>query len=363
MSVQDKVIQPRGSLACFKKAIQNRNVRMGFIGGSITEADRESNWPYFVKAWFVRKFPDVRYVWENAAVGGTGSLSGIMRAQYDLIDTHCDIVFFEYAVNDGPGEETMRTREGLLRKLLEEQRDVVFVYAYCQGMYADMSEGKIPQSIAELENLAECYNIPSIWMGLYAYNELKAGRMTWEAWLPEGLHPEYMGSGIYAEPVIDYLEKELASKNNSPIPYGKNLPVPYNKNNFQNIYAIPFDAITLSGPWAEMREVKLPWYRTALVTAADGAKLSFEFDGRALCAMLNFGKMSGVLKYRIDNGEWQEFVGERAWWVSDKNWCMPILLADDLQDGRHHFELKVTHGNREECKGTNCKIFNFMAIK
>jgi lysophospholipase L1-like esterase len=363
MPIQNKIIQSRGSLACFKKAIQTKKVKMGFIGGSITEAHRESNWPYFINNWFVRTFPEVRYVWENAAIGGTGSLSGVMRAQQDLIDTRCDLVFVEYAVNDEAGEKTMRTREGLVRKLLEEHRDVVFVYTYSQGMYADMSEGKIPPSIAELELLAEHYSIPSVWMGLYAYNELKAGRMTWDAWLPDGLHPQYLGSSIYAEILVKYLENELVSSDVSPIPYGKNLPAPCNKNHFQNIYEIPFDSIDLKGPWSQMREVKLPWYRTALVTAADGAKLSLEFEGRVLCAMLNFGKMSGVLKYRIDNGQWQEFVGERCSWVPDKDWCKPVLFTDDLDNGSHHFELKVTHGNREECKGTNCKIFTFMAVK
>lgn len=336
---------------------------MGFVGGSITEAHRESNWPYFVKGWFVKKFPDVRYIWENAAIGGTGSLSAIMRAQRDLIEPECDIVFVEYAVNDEPGEKTIRTREGLVRKLLEEQRDVVFVYTYYQGMYESMSAGKIPPSIAELELLAKHYDIPSVWMGLYAYNELKAGRMSWDAWLPDGLHPEYMGSSIYSEPLIKYLEFELNAPDNSQIPYGDKLPAPHNKNNFQNIYDIPFEVIDLNGPWAEMREVMLPWYRTVLATAADGAKLSFKFEGRALCAMLNFGKMSGILKYRFDAGKWQEFVGERYQYVPDKNWCRPVLFADDLGSGKHLFELMVTHGNREECKGTNCKIFTFMAVR
>jgi hypothetical protein len=338
------MINARGSLACLKKAINAKTVRMGFIGGSITEAHRESNWPYFINGWFVKTFPAVRYIWENAAIGGTGSLSGIMRAQRDLIDTRCDIVFVEYAVNDGPGEETMRTREGLVRKLLEEKRDVVFVYTYCQGMYAAMTGGDLPPSIAELELLAGRYNIPSIWMGHHAYHEVKAGRMSWEAWLPDGLHPEYMGSGVYAEPVIEYLENELNAPDHSPIPHGKALPSPHNSNHFQHISEIPFAAISLHGPWAEMREVMLPWYRTVLSTAADGAGLSLSFTGRALCAMLNFGKMSGILNYRVDGGEWREFVGERCAWVPDKNWCRPVLFADDLGGGTHLFELTVTHG-------------------
>ncbi|MFA5203119.1 MAG: SGNH/GDSL hydrolase family protein [Lentisphaeria bacterium] len=359
----DDIIKPRGPLARFKQAIQSGKVRVGFIGGSITEAHRESNWPYFIRAWFVKKFPGVRAAWENAAIGGTGSLSGVMRAQRDLLDTRCDIVFVEYAVNDGPGEATMRTREGLIRKLLEEERDVILVYTYCQDMYAAMSAGQMPASIVELEILAEHYCLPSVWMGLHAYNEMKAGRMTWEGWLPDGLHPDYLGSSIYAEPVIAFLEAELAGPARPSIPSGALLPAPHTPNHFQDIREIPLDDAELRGPWTEMREVILPWYRTALCTAADGAELSLHFTGRALCAMLNFGKTSGVLKYRFDGGEWREFTGERCWWVPDKNWCQPVLLADDLSDGAHRFDLRVVHGNREECKGTTCKIFTFMAVQ
>ncbi len=363
MTSIQQIIRRRGGLARFRRALRAGKVVIGFMGGSITEAHREGNWPYFIANWFMRRFPDVELVWENAAIGGTGSLSGAMRARRDLIDRGCDLVFVEYAVNDGPGEESFRTREGLLRQLLAEERDVVLMHTYCQGMYEEMTAGKVPASIAELEQLAEHYKLSSVWSGLHAMNEQRAGRMSWEAWLPDGLHPEALGSSVYAEPVIELLESEAASAGGAMIPCGANRPAPLNANHFEHIGVVPWEAVRFEGPWAEMREVILPWYRMAHATAADGAKLTLEFEGRALCAMINFGKMSGVLEYSFDGGEKREFTGCRDWYVPDKHYCYPVLFGDDLGPGKHTFELTVRHGNRAECKGSNCRIFTIMAAR
>ncbi|HEX2948401.1 MAG TPA: hypothetical protein VHV83_02335, partial [Armatimonadota bacterium] len=61
--------------------------------------------------------------------------------------------------------------------------------------------GQMPASIREFEELADHYGIPSVWMGLHAFNDVKAGRMRWEEWLPDGLHPQDRGSYSYAQSV------------------------------------------------------------------------------------------------------------------------------------------------------------------
>ena len=66
----------------------------------------------------------------NAAIGATTSMCGLSLVQQELIDTGCDVVFVEYACNDDEmdRQERMRTREGLVRKLLAAGIDVVIVY-------------------------------------------------------------------------------------------------------------------------------------------------------------------------------------------------------------------------------------------
>ncbi|MCL6444234.1 MAG: SGNH/GDSL hydrolase family protein, partial [Alicyclobacillus sp.] len=170
---------------------------VGFIGGSITDARPGHNWPEGVLAWLVERYPNVRIVVENAAIGATGSDLAVFRADRDLVRHNCDLVFVEFAVNDMglAAERRYRTREGLLRKILKSGRtDVVVVYTYAQDMYEDMMHNRVPASIAEFEELAAHYGLPSVWMGLYALDEVKRGRMKWEEWLPDGLHPTQRGS-------------------------------------------------------------------------------------------------------------------------------------------------------------------------
>jgi hypothetical protein len=79
------VIHYRGSLKRTLKAIAGGQVTLGFIGGSITEARADCNWPDPVSAWFVENFPGVQVSVENAAIGATGSDLAVFRAERDLI--------------------------------------------------------------------------------------------------------------------------------------------------------------------------------------------------------------------------------------------------------------------------------------
>ena len=52
--------------------------------------------------------------------------------------------------------------------------------------------------------------IGSVWMGLHALREVRRGLLTWEEWLPDGLHPENRGSLVYAHSVTAFLAEALA---------------------------------------------------------------------------------------------------------------------------------------------------------
>jgi lysophospholipase L1-like esterase len=349
-----------GGLQRTLKAIRAGKLILGFTGGSITDPRAGWNWPEAVTAWFVEQFPGVRISVENAGIGATGSELGVFRAQRDLINRGCDLVFVEYAVNDqgDPSEHRGRTREGLLRKLLAgEGRDIVLTYTYSQEQYADITAGRVPATVAELEELGKHYNIGSIWMGWYAMQEVMRGRMRWEEWLPDGLHPQFRGSLSYAQSVNTFLERELISAPSvTSVPTGAARPEPLNPNHWEGAYVLPFDAVKLSGPWTIQRSSKITWIDQMLTTSAVGARLAFEFEGRALSLGFDFGKLSCEYRYRLDGGEWQLSKRDRPWWVPDDGWYRTSTVVEDLALGRHQFELEVVHGNAESCTGTNCKL-------
>lgn len=351
-----QIYQHRGGLLKTRQALKAGAVTIGFIGGSITDERPGCSWPEPVIGWLCECFPDVKFTIENAAIGATESDLGVLRAERDLINRHCDLVFVEYAVNDyaHPAEKRNRTREGLLRKLLKASFDVVVVYTYCQDMYKDMYAGGIPASIAEFEVIANHYNIGSIWMGLYAFEEIKRGHMKWADWLPDGLHPQSRGSLSYGQSVIGFLKKELlADPSTVKILSGENLPAPLNVLNWEYSYVLPLSAVSFKGPWSIRRWPNMVWIDQVLQTTAIGATLSFGFNGRGVALAFDFGRMSAEYRYRIDKGEWKTEVRERPSWVGPAGWLRISNHGDELPPAAHLFELEVTHGDRPDCTGTN----------
>lgn len=341
------------------EAIKSGKLTIGFIGGSITDARVRHNWPEPVIAWLKEHFPQVQLFVENAAIGATGSELAVFRVERDLIERHCDLVFVDYSVNDDgeASEKRMCTREGLLRKLLADgNTDVVVVHTFCQAFYRDMIAGHNPASIAEFEALAEHYKIGSINMGLYAFEEVRLGRMRWEEWLPDGLHPTERGSLSYAHSVIAFLEKELWGSDNFVKTEELHIPSPLNPNHWENASILPLEEVQTTGPWVIRRWPHLEWMDQVLETSAVGAKLKFSFVGSGLTLGFDFGTTSSELRYRLDHGPWKQSVRDRPDWCGTDGWYRMLTIAEGLPHGLHEFEMEVVHGNTPDCKGTNCRL-------
>ncbi|MDR6550399.1 hypothetical protein [Paenibacillus qinlingensis] len=354
-----ETIQVRNHLSHVSKKLQTGQLTLGFIGGSITEdGSALLNWPEPVARWFVESFPHARITVENSAIGATGSDLAVFRAERDLINRQCDLIFIEFAVNDylTPSEQRMRAREGLIRKLLADGRsELVIIYTYSQKMYEEMSQGKVPDSIAEFEELAVHYGISSVWVGQHALQEVKKGLMTWEEWLPDGLHPRHRGSLSYGQCVISFLEKELITDSDlDSVVTSRSLATPLNAHHWGNVSTLSFEEVQLEGPWMIRRAAAhMPRVDQILTTAAIGAKLSFSFTGTGVALAFDFGKRSAEFTYQLDGGPAITTCRDRPSWCNDGGWFRIYWLADDLEEGLHHVELEVVHGNREECTGTN----------
>lgn len=363
------VWQHRAPLARLLAQLKKGRVTLGFIGGSITDARPRHNWPEPVTAWLVDAFPHVRFAVENAAIGATGSDLGVLRAQRDLIDRGCDIVFIDYAVNDEDTDtdRRMRSREGLLRKLLSTGRcDVVLAHTYSGKMYEAMMNGRQPDTVRELEELAAHYDVGSVWMGLYALDQVKRGLMRYEEWLPDGLHPTARGSYAYGESIIAYLKEELTRTAEAGTSSSANgLPAPMHPLHWGESASIPLDSayVKPEGPWTLRRWPYYEWIDRVLETAAVGASLTVEFEGRGIALGFDFGRTSAEFRYRIDGGEWKEERRERPDWVGPDGWFRLSVLETGLAPGSHRLELTVTNGDHPGCSGTNFRLGLIGAIR
>ena len=359
------IINNRAALEHTKAALQKGKIKIGFIGGSITAFEDFRSWTEPVINRFVSGYDGVAVSVVNAGVGATRSDYAVFRAETDL--DGCDLVFVEFAANDNPEktEYRMKTREGLLRKLLGKPNDIVLVYTYVQDMYRDMINGVMPKSISEFEQLAEHYNIPSVWMGLEALRQNTDGLLRWEEWLPDGTHPLDRGSLCYAGAVIRYLEQALADSTVSKL---NRTAQPLCSDNWEHCYALGFDCIKWSKPWS----LRCNATNTGsinpglhLYTSAVGASLEFEFRGKGLFMVQMFGTLAAEFDYSIDGGEYKHchVIDERPVWMGKTDWHRCIVLADGLEDGSHSFKMTTTHSVAPQFCGTRMIIKLFGIIQ
>lgn len=360
-----KIISNRGTLEYTKAAIRNGKIKIGFIGGSITAFEDFRSWTEPVINWFVSSYDQVAVSVVNVGIGATRSDFAVFRAEKEL--EGCDLIFVEFAANDNTEktEYRMKTREGLIRKLLKQQSDIVLVYTYVQEMYEDMMNNRIPKSVFEFEQLAEHYNLSSVWMGLEAFRQNLDGLLRWEEWLPDGTHPLERGSLCYAGAVIRYLDRTLADDTVSEL--NREVP-PLCRDNWENAYALDFETIRWKKPWSLRSHATNTGNINPglhLYTSAVGAELEFKFRGKGLFMVQMFGTLAAEFDYQIDGGEVKHChsIDERPEWMGKTDWHRGILIADGLEDRVHSFRMITTHSASSRFCGTRMVIKLFGIIQ
>lgn len=346
----------RRPLDRFVRAIDTGVVKIGFLGGSITDPRCNSRWSEMVIYQLCAMFPQVRFQVSNSAIGATDSLHAVMRVEQDILRHECDLVFLEYAVNDDclGYEMYQRSREGLIRKLWKSGCDMAIAYTFQRSMAEDMMACRLPKTMEGFETLAEHYQIPSVFMSCYAMDCVRKGLLRWEEWLPDGLHPENCGSRYYAEPVMAMLKNELGRKDCAE---HADMPAPMFENQMERCYRLPFEKIQAEGYWYERRPMDLALVYNMLSTFSPDAKLKFSFEGTGAVMCVDFGRAAADFRYRVDGGEWKCSNWDRpAWFPLDRGWTRNQLLADHLEMGVHQMEIEVCTPISDEVKGCNLDV-------
>jgi len=183
--------RPRGGLPnFFAKAKAGGDVRVAYLGGSITAAP---GWRVFSLDRLKKDFPTATFSEINAAIGGTGSDLGAFRVGHDVIAHKPDLVFVEFAVNDGGAapEQILATMEGIVRQILRANAatDICFVYTLSEPMLPDLAKGVFPRAASTMEAVADHYAIPSVHFGVEVNRRIADGTLVFKGEKPEKLDP------------------------------------------------------------------------------------------------------------------------------------------------------------------------------
>ncbi len=293
---------PRGGLPnVLAKLKDGDTVRIAYLGGSITA---QAGWRPKTLKWFQEQYPDARVSEINAAIGGTGSDLGVFRLRQDVLDHEPDLMFVEFAVNDGGAspERIYRSMEGIVRQTWrhDPQTDICFVYTVAGNMLQTLQEGALPRSYQAMEKIAEHYHIPSINLGLEVARLEKAAKLIFKGskpktdaqkaavgdkipFSPDGVHP-YPDTGhqLYLEAIVRSMTEIRGVGQTGSHPLG----TPFVADNWEAAKLVPLNRAKLSQGWRKMDPAKdglarrfanrLPEMWTA---QTPGESIEFKFRG------------------------------------------------------------------------------------
>ncbi len=244
-----------------------KEVHIGYLGGSITA---QAGWRPKTLAWFREQYPQAKISEINAAIGGTGSDLGVFRLQHDVLRHRPDLLFVEFAVNDGGAspEQIHRCMEGIVRQTWRQDSstDICFVYTLAGNMLATLQEGFYPRSATAMEQIAKHYAIPSIHMGVEVARLEKEGKLIFKAdkpkseqekaaigekilFSPDGVHP-YTDSGhqLYLEAIVRSMAQIRQVGRTGP----HELIEPFRPDNWEAAQMIPLSRAKLSAGWRRL---------------------------------------------------------------------------------------------------------------
>ena len=184
---------------------------IAFIGGSITAgagASKGNSYASKVGNWFISNCSYEINI-KNISIGGTGSDFAAYRLEHDLGGFVPDIVFYEFAVNDGSSKDAYITKhvEALIYKLRRINPDMLIfsiltTKANQQQFY---TLGNLPPTTNTHLQVAIDNNIPVINVGQSLWAYIAKNDEEIEDYLRDGVHPNDAGHQLYSETIIQFL--------------------------------------------------------------------------------------------------------------------------------------------------------------
>jgi lysophospholipase L1-like esterase len=337
----------------YHKLQQNRSVHIAYLGGSITAA--QDGWRELTCNWFRVTWPQTIITHNNAAIGGTGSNLGVFRTERDVIRYKPDLVFVEFAVNDGgkEREKVVKPMEGIVRKiwLASPETDICFVYTIDQDKMKKLQEGHVDPAAEAMEEVAEHYGIPSIHLGYDVMRLLQEGKLVFTApkeenkykivFTSDNVHPlSESGHPLYAATITRRLSEIAGYAVKKP----HVLPDPIFEDCWEKGTVVSMETINKDATWEALPagHPTMQIYNRffdRLYKGKAGSRFSFRFKGTVIGLYDFVGPKSPILNVTID-GEKKEVM--RFDKHSSYGRMSYTILADNLKNGIHQADIEVS---------------------
>ena len=194
-----------------------------------------------------RNSPAPRSARSTPPSAAPGSDLGVFRLKHDVLDHKPDLLFVEFAVNDGgaPPEQIFRCMEGIVRQTWQAYPTATSASSTRspRACSPDSGTGKFPRAASAMEKVADHYAIPSIHFGVEVARLAKQGKLVFKAPLPadrrgeagdwatrspfspDGVHPyPQTGHELYLQSIRRSLPAIRAASAGPPAPHALKRP-------------------------------------------------------------------------------------------------------------------------------------------
>lgn len=330
-------------------AKNGEEITVAFIGGSITEglnAGSEGCYARLAYNYISVNFgtgDNVSYV--NAGMSGTPSTLGALRAQRDILAYSPDIVFIEFAVNDGTDFEHCIGFESLIRNILNEENEpaVVIIINRLENGYTAQDN---------MLEIADYYSLPVISVANAITPELDEGRMVWDDYSDDESHPHAEGHRLVCEMIVNYLDRVTEQEKPAQLAeipamscYGRtfeNADI-YENSELKPVSVGSFKEGTTLGKW------KNGWSHDT--SAATGEPIEFEITAKNLYLIFktnNSGNLGSVDITVTENGNTVNEMTVDG--ITSNGWGNPIYktIVSGSEEKTYHVSIKMSEGSESK---------------
>lgn len=361
-----------------EKAQAGEDVYLAFIGGSITEgADLSKNSDCYANQTYLQfkeKYgagdgSNVHYV--NAGMSGTPSALGSIRYERDVVQAlggiEPDLVFVEFAVNDGGNQElNFRTYESFVRSLLQKSNAPAVML-----IFSVFDTGFNLQSY--YEPVGTAYSLPMVSIKNGITSEIAAGHISNKQFFnmtssTPGLHPNQFGAKFMADSIINTIVKtnaetdELDADMPSQLVFGAS-------STMDGIKGDSFEGITMIDPNTIPQEVvldkgsfdctdsnvgtflfnnksKFPtnWQHSS-TSGSESFAMTVNCKNMLLAYKLSNSAKAGKIDIYVDGNKVTTLDGYSS---SGWNNAETALIFNDETAAEHDIEIKMAEGNEEK---------------
>ena len=333
-----------------EKARNGEEVIIAYIGGSITEganAKPQSTMCYayrsyeYFKETFANGGNNVKFV--NAGLSGTPSTVGLVRYENEIIKAvgEPDIVFVEFAVNDGDDPTKGVCFESLVLNALQSEKDpaVVLIFSVFKSKWNLQST---------LAPVGVHYDLPMVSIKDAVLPALASGELTEAEFFSDIYHPTNKGHQLMADCInymFDVVDAEEASATDITIP-----DTPKIGNDYVGIKTLDTTvtdvAVTTGGFTGKDgalsgKSFKNNWMKPS-AAANDAFKVTLNCKNAILYYKSSSSTAYGKADVYVDGTKVATLNGHAA-----GGWNNPLLkiLFDETEAKEHTIEVKMAEGD------------------